>query len=139
MIGHLNINSLRYKFSEVQDALQDRLLDCLAISETKLDDSFPSAQFGIQGHRVFRKDRNANGGGVMVFLRSDLPSRQLTELEHPHLESVAIECTINETKWIIHAMYRPPSGNATTFYNDFSKCLDETLTLTTSWFSVTLT
>ena len=66
----------------------------------------------------------------MVFLRSDLPSWQLTELEHPHLESVAIECTINETKWIIHAVYRPPSGSATTFYNDFSKCLDETLTRT---------
>ena len=39
------------------------VLDILMISETKLDDSFPEAQFYIEGFRApFRLDRNKHGG-----------------------------------------------------------------------------
>ena len=37
IIGNLNINSLRNKFSEVKEILNNRLLDCLILCETKLD------------------------------------------------------------------------------------------------------
>ena len=39
--GHLNINSIRGKFTEASELLAEELLDVLFLSETKLDISFP--------------------------------------------------------------------------------------------------
>ena len=39
------------------------------ISETKLDESFPSNQFLIDGFSApFRLDRNDEGGGVIIYI-----------------------------------------------------------------------
>ena len=46
--------------------------DIFAISETKLDKTYPDSQFAIQGFRMCRSDRNIYGGGLMIFVRSDL-------------------------------------------------------------------
>ena len=37
---------------------------CL-LPETKIDNSFPKSQFFAEGHRMFRIDRNKNGGGLI--------------------------------------------------------------------------
>ena len=128
MIGNLNINSLRNKFSAIKEILNNRLLDCLILCETKLDPSLPDAQFSVTGYRMYRKDRNTHGGGVMVFIRSDIPSRNVKDMAHPNVESLAIEHTVNKTKWVLHAVYRPPSGNATRFRDYMSIILDTSLT-----------
>ena len=128
IIGNLNINILRNKFSEVKESLNNRLLDCLILCETKLDASFPDARFNVTEYRMYRKDRNAHGGGVMVFIRSDIPSRNVKDIEHANIESLAIEYTVNKTKWVLHSVYRPPSGNATRFRDYMSIILDMSLT-----------
>ena len=51
---HLNINSYRHKFVYVSDLLNKKSVDYLAISETKLDDSFPKSQFLIEGYSLYR-------------------------------------------------------------------------------------
>ena len=38
-------------------------IDIFVITESKLDDSFPSKQFAINGYIQFRADRDADGGG----------------------------------------------------------------------------
>ena len=49
------------------------------ISETKLDESFPIGQFLIDGCSVpFRLDRNKNGGGILLYVREDIPSKLLS-------------------------------------------------------------
>ena len=60
----MNINSLRYKFNDLKPILMDRLCDILVISETRLDDSFNNNLFAVNGYKLERKDRNANGGGI---------------------------------------------------------------------------
>ena len=46
------------------------------ISETKLDSSFPKGQFHLHGFsEPYRLDRNGNGGGILVFIREDIPSK----------------------------------------------------------------
>ena len=52
-------------------------LDILLISETEIDSSFPFAQFQIEGYTTCRLDRNANGGGIPVYIREDIPSTLL--------------------------------------------------------------
>ena len=48
--------------------------DILLISETKIDSSFPTAQFHIDGYIIYRSDRNENGGGLLLYIRDDVPS-----------------------------------------------------------------
>ena len=48
ILGHLNINSIRNKFEALKFII-DNNIDIFLISETKLDDSFPTAQFLIKG------------------------------------------------------------------------------------------
>ena len=48
------------------------------IPETKIDASFPIGQFLLNGYRTpFRLDRNAHGGGILLYVREDIPSKLL--------------------------------------------------------------
>ena len=44
-LGHLNINSVRHKFGPISELLGENLLQYLAITESKIDNSFPDSQF----------------------------------------------------------------------------------------------
>jgi exonuclease III len=63
LIAHLNINSLKSKYLEVQEILKRKLVDIFILSETKLDDSFNSNIFRYNGYKIDRRDRNKFGGG----------------------------------------------------------------------------
>ena len=47
VIGHININSIRNKFDMLSSMVKDST-DTLMVLETKLDSSFPQAQFRIK-------------------------------------------------------------------------------------------
>ena len=64
IIGHLNINSIRNKFEMLSMSVA-QYVDILVLSETKLDSTFPSFQFLINGFSVpHRLDRNTKGSGI---------------------------------------------------------------------------
>ena len=66
MIGYLNINSLRNKIVDFREIISELSLDYLVLSETKIDQSFPAAQFYIKGYEVrARRDRDKHGGGLI--------------------------------------------------------------------------
>ena len=71
--AQLNINSLRNIFDSLVRMLHNNL-DILFISETKIDSSFPTAQFQRGGYTTYSLDRNANGGGISLYIREDIPS-----------------------------------------------------------------
>ena len=73
---HLNLSSIRDKFVFIQELIK-RTFDIFLISETKIDDSFPNAQFIIVGYKSFRKDRDAFGGGLPFYLNEKLNCRSL--------------------------------------------------------------
>ena len=63
IIGHININHLAGKFENLTYLIKDKL-DVLVITETKIDESYPTSQFIIEGlSPPFRLDRNKDGGG----------------------------------------------------------------------------
>ena len=75
----MNINSIRNKFDSVRAALVD-YVDIFIAAETKINKSFPTAQFAIDGfHRTLRLDATDKSGGLLVYVRSYLPLRQLTK------------------------------------------------------------
>ena len=58
-LSHINISSVRNKLQEFE-CMQ---VDFVAISETKLDSSFPTAQFNLPGFRTpYRKDITTRSG-----------------------------------------------------------------------------
>ena len=47
-------------------------MEYFVVSEIKLDSSFPSAKFYVNGYEVrAEKDRDKNGGGLIEFVRKD--------------------------------------------------------------------
>ena len=67
-IAYLNINTFRDRVIDLEEILKDLPLDYLVISETKLDETFPNAQFKLIGYEVRkRRDRHKIGGGLMEF------------------------------------------------------------------------
>ena len=52
LIDYLNINSLRNKIIDVRDVIGKLSLDYFVISETKSDESVPSAQFNISNYDI---------------------------------------------------------------------------------------
>ena len=62
-IGYLNINSIRNKVSDIREISGKLQLDYFVLSETKIDESFPSAQFNIHDYEIRnRRDRDKHGG-----------------------------------------------------------------------------
>ena len=72
IIGHLNINSLRNKFEILSPSFAD-IFDIFMIPEIKLDDTFNSAQFSMNGFFVpHRLDYNDKGGEILLYVRETL-------------------------------------------------------------------
>ena len=84
MFDHLNINSVRNK-SEPLIYTIDNNIDVLLISETKLDDSFPIAQFHMKDFIVsYRNGSNGKGSGLLLYNREDIQSRLLLSIQMSH-------------------------------------------------------
>ena len=110
IIAHLNINSLQNKFDFLVDQIKVKD-DLLMISETKLDESFPHSQFKISGFsRPFRLDRNCNGGGIMLFIREDIPVKLIFTKVSP-IEGFYAEINLRKQKWLICCSYNPNKYN----------------------------
>ena len=76
MFGNLNINSINSKFDHMKFLLQEKVY-ILVLTETKLDNYFPTNQFVIEGYsKPFRLDRNRNGGGLLVYIREERVSHR---------------------------------------------------------------
>ena len=76
-MGHLNTNSVGKKFDAFTYII-DKTIDLLLISETKLDDSFPIAQFQMKGFSVsYRCGKNGKDGVLLVYIREDKQSKLL--------------------------------------------------------------
>ena len=61
------------------------------ITETKVDNSFPDGQFFLDGFGTpFRLDRHRNGGGIVLFIRNDIPAKVISTDDRP-IESFCVE------------------------------------------------
>ena len=99
-------------------------VDVLVISETKLDDSFPAGQFKIPGFASpFRLDRNQNGGGIIVFVRENIPVKYLSSEDKP-IEAFFFELNFRKRKWLVCCSYNPNRNNIFNHLEALRKSLD---------------
>jgi len=79
-----NPRSLVNKVDEFQVTLTHHTVDIGVVSETWMSDSLPSSAIGLDGFNLYSRHRtNRRGGGVAVYVKDQIPSRQLTEYAVP--------------------------------------------------------
>ena len=89
-IIHYNINSITAngRLEQLSDICSVLHLDVLIITESKLDDTIPTNMITIPGyHEPLRRDRNRNGGGVLIYIAENLifnhrENLQVQDYEH---------------------------------------------------------
>ena len=107
VFAHVNINSIRNKFEFLSTQVKGNK-DVLMVSETKIDDSVPVGNFVIDGLSTpYRVDCDSNGGGIMLYVRENIPSNLLAADEKNHIESFYVELNLRNEKWLIHCSYNP--------------------------------
>ena len=127
IMAHININSLRNKFDMLTNSVSE-YIDILMISETKLDDTFPHALYHLKDFsNPYRLDRNSHGGGILVYVRDNIPSN-LVKLDQKfeNFEGFFIELELSKkNKWLLSYSYNPHKGNTKQHLSNISKGLDE--------------
>ena len=90
-IGHLNINSIFGKSDEVVNLLEKCAFDILFISESKIHGSVSSTLFAHAEYLIIRKDRKKGGGGLLVYIRSNVTAHRQIKLESDGIESICLD------------------------------------------------
>ena len=125
IFGHLNINSIPNKFDGIMNIVGNHI-DIFLISETKIDNSFPDAQFSYEGYsKPYRKDRSLGAGGLLMYVNENIPSRTLNEHTLPNdVEIMCVELNLRKQKWVVMGVYRPPNMNERYFLDHLSRVID---------------
>ena len=86
-----------------------KYIDILVLTLTKLDDTFPTAEFLMKGFsEPCRLDRNRNGGGVMIYIYEEIPNKLLDKHVFPYdMEGLFVELSFRESKWLLFEAYHP--------------------------------
>ena len=68
-------------------------------SETKVDDTFPLAQFCVEAYSTpYGLDRTCKGGGLLLYVRDNIPSTQikLKFIENKAFEEFFVEINLRK-------------------------------------------
>lgn len=98
-------------------------IDVLLLSETKIDSSFPTVQFKINGFTVYRRDRNENGSGLLLYVREDIPSNLLST--DNSIEGMCVELNIRKKEWLIHCIYNLHKNYISSLLKEMGKNIDK--------------
>lgn len=112
IFAHVNINSLSKCKEYVLEILQLKYIDVLCITESKLSDTDMNCEYEVDGYKLYREDRLANSGGMIVWFRCDIPHKRNNELEFtsydPHIESMLFSFTVKKQTWYLIFVYKNP-------------------------------
>ena len=122
---HANIRSLSQdKLSFIRSDLSQEF-DIIALSETFLSDNQSDDNFVIHDyHKIIRRDRSSGpGGGVALFVSKYFLISRRYDLEVNNLELLWCEIRINNNKFLVGVVYRPPNSPVS-FWDDFQISYD---------------
>jgi len=119
---HVNIRGLNeHKVSAIKANLCDNH-DIITISETFLSNNSRD-DLCIQGyHDIIRKDRTTFGGGVAVYVKSNLSFVRKHEYECDDIECIWLILNTHDGPILLCTVYRPPSNK--NFWEYFESNLD---------------
>ena len=80
------------------------------VSENKIDDTFPLAQFRVEPYSTpYRLDRTCKGEGLLLYVKNGIPSKQikLKLIENEAFEGFFVEINLRKKKWLLCCSYNP--------------------------------
>ena len=121
------MRSVRNKLTELNKLLHNNFspIKIIALTETWLDDSFPSSALGLDDYNIFRKDRGTRGGGIMLATHKNIvanavPLKCITEI-------LAVDITnVHNTKIRVVISYNPSINNIEyieSLFKTLSECI----------------
>ena len=91
--------------------MQSQTLDLLALSETRLDNTFTDSAVSIDDYTLIRRDRFRSGGGVAIYVCNVIDFKIRSDLSDPDLEFLCIEIQKPRARpFLISNWYRPPNS-----------------------------
>ena len=116
--------SLRNKFDALTYIIGNNI-DIILISETKIDDIFPTAQFFIKGFSApHRQDKNRTGGGILLFVPEVVSSRILNPKSKADIETLSVEINLRKRKWFLNC-YNPHKNQISNHLEWLNRLIDE--------------
>lgn len=104
-IIHLNTRSIRNKVDYLSNLVESFQIACF--SETHLDAETESSSLILDGFdEPLRKDRNRNGGGIMVYISSQIKYIRRHDLEDARIETIWVELKLKDIKLLLCCLYR---------------------------------
>ena len=129
IVSSLNVNSLlcQQRIKQVESIMKLNNISVFCIQETKLSDNVSPTCYHIKGFNAFARHRNSRGGGLICYVREDLVSRHLPNLEcqSETLEHLYLEVFCQNKRILINNLYRPPHGDKTIFLENLSLTLEK--------------
>ena len=112
ILWYINVNSIRNKLDYMK-LLLGQSLDIICISKTKLHETFPTAQFVMEGfNKPYRLDITSNSGGLLFYVKANLSSKFICFYNFPsEIQCIPIELNISTKKYALLSIYRPPNQN----------------------------
>ena len=106
--SYINVNSIKNKLDDLI-LLLGKSLDIICISETKFDETFPMAQFAIEGfNKPYRLDITSNSRGLLFYVKPNLPSKLIRFYNFPtKIQCIPVELNISIKKYALLSIYRP--------------------------------
>ena len=117
LIIQRNINLFINKFVFAEEIIQVFVI--FLVSESKLDNTFPTNLFKINGYKIFKYDRNRFGAGLFLYVNERVPCRLLQG--HPNFPNIEFQFYIllqfyqNDKKLLFLGVCKPLNQNDTEF------------------------
>lgn len=129
-IGHLNVRSLVPKFNILKNYLSVNGFDILALTETWLTHVVDDNELHINNFKLVRRDRGyGRGGGILLYIRSSLQYRILTDIHVTDCtEQIWVEFRAKGVRTVLGIFYRPPGfAHFSHFLEEFEYNISEQL------------
>ena len=130
-IVHQNIRGLLGKKDLLADILCKNPVNICCITETLTSAATETSFYEIPGYSFEHKCRQTGtGGGVGIFIKSEMISKRRYDLEKPKIECIWMEVCLHKAKsFLVACLYRPPDSSKH-LHENFNNLLDETCSLT---------
>ena len=107
-ICHLNVQSLVKKIDEFRYIFEKSEVDVICISETWFRSDMADSLFKVNGYKLLRSDRSSHGGGVAIYIRSNISFKFVNKSStDSQIEYLFLEICTENNKMLIGSVYRP--------------------------------
>ena len=100
-VGHCNIRGIRTNLADLKVHLST-YYHTFCLTETMFPQAVGMTELKIKGYQApVGRDRDHNGGGLIIYLSNDVRVKRRSDLESPSIENIWVECEVKGIKLLI--------------------------------------